>query len=137
MAQICPYFHRFRFNHGRAELFALSKVCDASIKGGGTGPVTVVTTVATLLSGRTSRSLLLTRAVLVIDPAFVVMMVIVISAVAPLVKKPRLNLTTPFVWVQLPRLVVALTKVTSGGSVSVTATPVPSHSPLWLTFIEA
>ena len=94
---------------------------------------TSVITETELLSGRTSRSLLRTCVVLVNKPACVGTTVIVMSAVAPCEKEPKVNFTTPLVCVQLPRLVVALTNVTLDESASVTLTPVPSHSPLWFT----
>ena len=67
--------------------------------------------------------LLVTSTVLDSVPGVVGVTTMVTVAMAPSARVPRLQVTVPDVWLQLPWLGVAETNVTSAGRVSVTTTP--------------
>src|SRR5438270_447345 len=92
--------------------------------------LTVVSSLAVLLSGFRSVSLAVTLAVLVMVPVVVGWTTIVTVAAAPPNMPPRLAVTTPPDWLTDPWLVVAETNVTPAGRESVATTPVASLGPL-------
>jgi len=96
--------------------------------------VTVVLAVALLLPAFGSFSVAVTLAVLVsvpLETGAVTTMVTV--ALDPLAIDPRLQVTVPALWVQVPWVGVADTKITPAGNVSVRVTPVAALGPALLT----
>jgi len=74
-----------------------------------------------------------TETVLVINPAVLGVTTISIRAVAAFANVPRLQVAVPLNSEQVPWLGVAETKVTLGGSTSVTVTPEAASGPLFVT----
>jgi hypothetical protein len=97
------------------------------------GSFTVVVAVAVLLAVLGSFSVAVMVAVLVIVPATVGVTTSVTVIVPPLAIPPRLQVTVPLTWLQVPWLGVADTKVTPAGRVSVRVTPVALLGPALLT----
>jgi hypothetical protein len=96
--------------------------------------VTVVVALALLFALLGSDSLAVTVAVLVIvPPALGAVTVIVTVADPPLAIPPRLHVTVPALWLQVPWVAVADTKPTPAGNVSVKVTPVAPLGPALLT----
>jgi hypothetical protein len=103
----------------------------------------VVVAVALLLAGFGSVWSPLTLAVLVSVPGFVALTTMVMVALAPLERLPRLQVTVPsfgefFVAVervQVPWVEDTELKCTVAGKASVTVTPVASCGPLLVTLI--
>src|SRR6266550_6291135 len=97
--------------------------------------MTVVVAVALLLSGFGSVWFPLTVAVLVSVPGVVVVTTIVMLALAPFARLPRLQVTVPSLGfvvdrLQLPWVEETELKWTVAGKGSVTVTPVASRGPL-------
>src|SRR2546430_2208580 len=103
--------------------------------------MTVVVAVAVLLSGFGSVLFPLTVAVLVSVPGVVVVTTIVMLALVPFARSPRLQLTVPPFGaglvvvdrVQLPWLEATESKWTLSGNGSLTVTPVAFWGPLFVT----
>jgi hypothetical protein len=100
----------------------------------GEAGITVVEAVVVLFAGRGSDSIPETVTVLVIVPAVAGITLTITVVLAPFDRLPRLHVTVAFTLEQ-PWLGVTETKVTPGGNVSVTVTPVASAGPLLLTLI--
>ena len=94
---------------------------------------TVVTANAVLSAGLRSGSTAVTIAVSVSTPSLGAMTVMVAVSPVPLIRTPMGHVTLPLLNVQLPRLELAVTKVTPGGSVLVSVTPVTIEGPLFVT----
>jgi len=96
--------------------------------------VTVVLAVALLFALLESASVAVTVALLVIVPPEVgAVTTIVTVALDPLAIDPRLQVTVPALWVQVPWVAVADTKPTPAGKVSVRVTPLAPLGPALLT----
>jgi len=96
--------------------------------------VTVVLAVALLFALLGSASLAVTLAVLVIVPPDVGAVTTIVTVALPaLAIVPRLHVTVPALWVQVPWVGVADTKPTPAGKVSVKLTPVATLGPALLT----
>src|SRR2546428_342318 len=103
------------------------------IERAGAGKFTVVTTTAVLFAELRSASFPDTATELVSRPAFGAVTVAVTRALAPTFKAPKLQVTTPPAWLQLPWEAAAETKLLPAGSVSVTRTPLAFAGPLLMT----
>src|SRR5437867_10273453 len=97
--------------------------------------LTVVTTVAVLLTKFRSASLATTAARLVTGPETVGMLIMLSAAQPWLVRLPKSQITWPLATVQLPWLFVSDTKATVEGSVLVNLTPVAVSGPRFVTRI--
>jgi hypothetical protein len=96
--------------------------------------VTVVLAVALLFALFGSPSVAVTLAVLVMVPPDVgAVTVMVTVALEPLAIDPKLHVTVPALWLQVPWVAVADTKITPLGRVSVRVTPLAPLGPALLT----
>jgi hypothetical protein len=96
--------------------------------------ITVVVALAVLLAVLGSLSVAVTLTLLVIVPPSVGALTTIVTVADPaLAIVPRLQVTVPALWLQVPWVGVADTKPTLAGNVSVTLTPVAVLGPALLT----
>jgi hypothetical protein len=93
---------------------------------------TVVEALAELFAVLGSLSFAAMLALLVIDPSACGLTRIVAVADAPLARLPKLQVTVPLAWEQLPWLGVAESYVAVAGRLSVRVTPLAVEEPLFV-----
>jgi hypothetical protein len=96
--------------------------------------VTLVLALAVLLALLKSFSVAVTLALLVMTPPDVGAVTVMVTVADPaLAIAPRLQVTVPALWLQVPWVAVADTKITPLGRVSVRVTPLAPLGPALLT----